>query len=251
MNNHKEAMPHQFHAMSNKTLGDYFVGDGNSSVPEALEMLARNLNGSCTPIVLLGDDQTGKTHLAHAFAHLVEESKPGVAIAAMNAQKLGDSPTREWRKGFRRAVLESDLLILEDAHLIGHSRSLLRRFLWALGKRAEADLPVFLTCNPEHEGGASLVEEVKNRFQKTLTIALERPSFPDLCEILRKKARRYDVSLAEDLIHLLVAWSGKDIVEMESNLIRMNAMARLLDVKPDLEMLQEFLASNLAERLSS
>ena len=100
----------------------FVVGPGNRIAAAAARHAAEAPGRSYNPLVLVGADGVGKTHLLHAVAHLARAIDPELAVRYETAQELVDRVSGALASGtldtLREATAGVGLWLLDDLHEI-------------------------------------------------------------------------------------------------------------------------------------
>src|SRR4051794_27707084 len=105
------------------TFDTFVAGPGSQMAAAAARRAAEAPGTSYNPLFLYGDPAVGKTHLLHAVGTLALTVRPDLHVVCRTADELVDDISSAVSAGtlqaFTDELLESDLILLDDVHLLG------------------------------------------------------------------------------------------------------------------------------------
>ncbi len=186
-------------------LADYFVGEENAGLRHLFdESTIRGLH-ELSPIVLYGEQDTGKTALAITLAvrwSRMTRSRPlhfttGKAFASEFVAALEIDDTNSFRQRYRRCKL----LVIDDLETLGSNGATLTEMANTLDGLADASAPVIVSVDRLPATVDSLSSALISRLSAGFSTALHRPGSGTQRAILEAFANDFDDSLSVDDIH--------------------------------------------------
>lgn len=105
------------------TFDSFVSGPGNQMAAAAARRAAEAPGTSYNPLFVYGEGGVGKTHLLHAVGALALTVRPDLHVVCRTADELVDDISSAVSAGtlqaFTDELLESDLILLDDVHLLG------------------------------------------------------------------------------------------------------------------------------------
>jgi DnaA protein len=183
------------------TFDTFVVGPGSRMAAAAARRAAESPGTSYNPLFVYGAPGVGKTHLLRAVGAHALAVRPELRVDYRSAEGLVDDLSAAVASGnlepFRDALLEADLLLLDDAHrLAGKSRTqeeLLR--LWDEIVRPGAQVVVSSEAAPADVPG--LDEALRARLAGGLVVDMTPPEPETRLEIVQRGAAERGVALAD------------------------------------------------------
>lgn len=211
------------------TLERFACGPENQIACAAVEATAQ-APGATTPLYLAGDSGAGKTHLAHAFAHLCLSHRPmlqiGYAALSDFRDELQQALRRQSMLEFKSRWRSFDCLILEDLQMLRDDAETVQEELFhVLDHFIERRKQLVLTAD---RGARDL--NVPARFQSRLLAGLQaqlRPAGPELRErIVLQRCAEEKVDLPASASAYLARQVLGGVRELEAALAKVFLLAR-------------------------
>jgi len=210
---------------------DHFVtGGGNQLAHAAANSVVENLGQSYNPLFICGGVGLGKTHLLHAIgqAALARQQR----VAYLSGERFTNdfiTAIREgWTEDFRRHYRNVDILMLDDVQFISGKAKTEECFFHTFNELHSHNRQIVLTSDQQPKSIPKLAERLRSRFEWGLIADIQPPDIQTRRDILRSKAEQQDTYLPEAVLELIARRTDHSIRELEGNLNRVLAYARLL-----------------------
>lgn len=130
------------------------------------------------PLVIVGGNGTGKTHLLNAIGNELA-AKPGALVACLQASDFIDDLINalekdrvlSWRTRFRRVTA----LLLDDVHLLGGKDRTQEELFWLYNELAESGRQMVFTSLVPPSEIEGLEERLRTRLEAGLVVELPNP----------------------------------------------------------------------------
>lgn len=190
------------------------------------------------PLFLHGPPGTGKSHLAGALVTAVTAAAPDRVAVRLAAGDLGSfASADEASKPERAAARAADLLVVDDLHqLPERARETVVQLLDRGLRRGQQWV---LTAT---EGPAQLARwpaRLTSRLASGLVVALELPSPASRRVVLAELAGQHGLNATAPLLDWLAERATGSFRELESAILRLEALARWQGTMPTLDVVQE------------
>ncbi len=228
------------------TFDQFMVGESNILAQSACRALAENdyTFGRC----LFMDSGTGlgKSHLTQAVVHQVLRSAPATRLHYLTAQQFSS----EMVKGLRAKTMEQfsrkyiddcDMLLLEDVHTLTGKGKTQEELNIVLDYLLKSGRRVILTSAQPASKIEGLDADFRSRMASGLLASIQPPGFETRVRIIRHKMASQGMLVHDDIVSYMAEVLQDDIRRMESAVMSVKARACLLQMPPDLGMVQEIL----------
>jgi len=192
--------------------------------------VAENPGHSYNPLFICGGVGLGKTHLLHAIGHMALASNIQVLYVSgeqftnefINA--IRERKTEEFRNKYRSV----DMLLVDDIHFISGKEQTEECFFHTFNELHNANRQIAITSNHSPKSIPKLEERLRSRFEWGLIADIQSPDFETRLAILQAKTEQTKVNVAPDVLEFIAQRIQQNIRELEGNLNRVIAYARLL-----------------------
>lgn len=182
------------------TFDTFVAGPGNQMAAAAARRAAEAPGTSYNPLFVYGAVGVGKTHLLHAVGQLALTVRPDLHVLYRTATDLVDDVSSAVSAGtleaFADEVLESDLILIDDAHLLaGKTRTqeeMLR--VWDEIVWTGTQIVLASTVAPAEMEGVS--EAFRGKLAGGLVVDMTPPEPETRVEIVRAAAKLRGITLA-------------------------------------------------------
>ncbi len=211
---------------------DTFVVCAGNRMAHAAAMSAASppSEGSYNPLFIYAAPGLGKTHLLQAIGQqaLANNLKPvyvsGEQFTNDFVAALRERRTEEFRSKYRTA----DLLMVDDIHFIAGKEATEESFFHTFNDLHNSGRQIVVTSDRPPKSMPHLQERLRSRFEWGLTVDIQPPDFETRLAILQSKAGQAQAEVAPDVLDLMAHELKQNIRELEGNLNRVIAYARLL-----------------------
>lgn len=239
------------------TFENYCLGDSNKLPYTIAHYIAENPNKSdFNPFFLYGSVGVGKTHLIQAIGIRIKERNPRARILFL--------PMRQFQNMYVNAVMnqkvpvfinwfqqEVDVLLLDDLQEMS-----------GMTKTAETFFPIF---NYMHNNGKQLVftcdrppmeldgleDRMIDRFKWGVTEELPKPDYTLKRNILKFKAQKNGLSLADDIIDCIASGSTGSVRELEGIVMGLLTRSITLNTPVTIDLAKEVMRHTVKSAPSS
>ena len=220
------------------TLDSFVVGSSNRLAHAAALGIAEDPGHSYNPLFIYGGVGLGKTHLLHGIGHLVSAKHLRVHYASCEQftnefiSAIQERQTKEFRSKYRSA----DVLMIDDIQFISGKEQTEECFFHTFNELHNANRQIIVTSDRPPKSIPRLAERLRSRFEWGLIADIQPPDFETRLAILQTKAKQRGESIAPDALEFIARKIQQNIRELEGNLNRVIAYARLLKARatPDL-----------------
>jgi len=206
------------------TFDTFVAGPGSQMAAAAARRAAEAPGTSYNPLFVYGAPGVGKTHLLHAVGQLALTVRPDLHVLYRTADQLVDDISSAVHGGtleaFADEVMESDLILVDDAHLLaGKSRTqeeLLR--VWDEVVWTGTQIVLAARQAPAELQGVS--EEFRARLAGGLVVDVTPPETEVRVEIVRRGAGERGVKLGHGVDAALAGLPLEGARELHAGLDR-------------------------------
>ncbi|MDH4317639.1 MAG: chromosomal replication initiator protein DnaA [Desulfobulbaceae bacterium] len=228
------------------TFDQFMVGESNILASTACDAIARGETRFGNSLFLNSSTGLGKSHLTQAVAHTVLSTAPGTRLHYLTAQQFSNEMVKGIKGGTmdqftKKYINGCDILLVEDIHtLTGKTKTqdelnIILDYLLKTGRRV-----IFTSAKPPCEL-IGLDEDFKSRMTAGLVTQIQSPDYQTRFNIIRHKAMASGLTLSEEAVDYLAQHLNGDVRRIESALIGINAKANMLNLKADLDLVQDVL----------
>ena len=220
------------------TLDAFVIGNSNRLAHAAALGIAEDPGHSYNPLFIYGGVGLGKTHLLHGIGHLLLTKQLRVHYASCEQftnefiSAIQERQTKEFRSKYRSA----DVLMIDDIQFISGKEQTEECFFHTFNELHNANRQIIVTSDRPPKSIPRLAKRLRSRFEWGLIADIQPPDFETRLAILQAKAKQRGESIAPDALEFIARKIQQNIRELEGNLNRVIAYARLLKTRatPDL-----------------
>ncbi len=212
------------------TFENYVVYEGNELAYTAAKKILEEL-GSINPLIIMGGNGTGKTHLLNAIGN--EYIKRGKVIY-MNSEELLLG---------KNVDLSADILLLDDFHLLLEREDKHPFINLIFENFLKEGKEVVLATNFE-VSMYPLDPSLRSKIESGISVRLKPPNEKMRVNILKIKAKEMKVDLNDDIIFYL-SKNISNLSRLVSSLKKLIAFSKILGEKPTVSMAGEIIKSKI------
>jgi chromosomal replication initiator protein len=215
------------------TFDTFVVGASNRFAFAAAQAVAAKPGKNYNPLFLHGDSGLGKTHLLHAIAHEILNSRPGSRVAIVSSERYTNEFVEALSKGassmteFRRKYRECGALLVDDVQFLAGRDKTAEEFFHTFNALHEHEVQIVLSSDRSPKELKGLEDRLCSRFEWGMRVQIDVPEFETRAAILRKKAEVERIDLSEQVAALLATHIKSNVRELEGALMRVAAFASL------------------------
>ena len=209
------------------TFEKFIVGNSNKMAFAAAKAVAENLANKYNPLLIYGDSGLGKTHLLSSIAHAIRHNRPKSRIVYIKGddftnELIGAIQTgrnSEFREKYRRA----DLLLVDDIQFIAGKVQTQEEFFHTFNTLYESGRQIVLTSDRPPKEMLRLEDRLRSRFEGGLMVDISPPDYETRVAIVKTKAARLGIPLAEDAGNYIAENIKANIRQIEGILKKIQA----------------------------
>ncbi|MGZ5501311.1 MAG: chromosomal replication initiator protein DnaA, partial [Nitrososphaeraceae archaeon] len=232
------------------TFDTFIVGSSNQFAFTAAKSVSEKPGQIYNPLFLYGGVGLGKTHLLQAIGN--EQIKLGKNVVYTTLEMFMNSFTSHLRSQtmdkFREKFRECDLLLIDDIQFISRKEQTQEEFFHTFNELHNMKKQIVITADRQPSRIAGLVDRLKSRFEWGLMADIQPPMLETKIEIIKKKCELDKIVLNSDVISFIATNMGDNIREIEGTIIKINALASVLNQKITLEFAQNAIKDHIKEK---
>lgn len=227
---------------------DFVTGPSNNlAVAAARDLCAK---GQVRTLFINSSPGLGKTHLAQAagcalsetgdrkIAYLTAEQFASRYVAAMRSKELED---------LKQYLCGLDALLLEDVHFFQRKKAMQEMILGVVKNLQSRGARIIFTSSFSPRQMQDMDSQLVSQLCSGILTSMEKPGLDMRREILRRKAKSFQVDLPEEVCDVLSRRLSSDVRQLESCLNSMIFKARLLNAGLSVELALETAAQYAGE----
>jgi len=213
------------------SFSNFIVGECNHLAHSTGLVVAEKPGGTpYNPMFLFGDSGLGKTHLAHAIGIKVKELTPDKTVLYLNATKFTtqftDASLNNDVNNFLHFYQCIDVLIIDDVQEFVNKKKTQSTFFEIFNHLHLRGKQLILTADrPPVELNGIVDERLLSRFKWGLTVELTAPGYQTRLDILKHRAYRDGIELADNVLEYIAVNVTKNVRELEGVLIGLLAQS--------------------------
>ena len=229
--NRQPPLRQEFLGSDQFTFDKFVVGPTNRIAYAAALAVSQNPATKYNPLFIYGDSGLGKTHLLYSIANALRISRPDFRIVyikgddftneLINAIQTGSNS--EFREKFRMA----DLLLVDDIQFIAGKIQTQEEFFHTFNALYESGRQIVLTSDRAPKDMLRLEDRLKSRFEGGLMVDVQPPDYETRVAILKNKAARMGIPLAEEACIYIAENIKSNIRQIEGILKKIQAYLEL------------------------
>lgn len=232
------------------TFESFIVGDSNQFAYTAAKSAAEKPGEQYNPLFLYGGVGLGKTHLLQAIGNY--HHNLGKTVIYTTLEQFMNSFTSHLRSQtmdrFREKFRECDILLIDDVQFLSRKEQTQEEFFHTFNELHNNKKQIVLTSDRQPNKIAGLVDRLKSRFEWGLMADIQPPGLETKIAIIQKKCELDGIRLEKEIIGYIAANMGDNIREIEGTLIKLNALASMLNQPITLEFTQNAIKDQLKEK---
>jgi chromosomal replication initiator protein len=213
------------------TFGRFVVGGSNKFAHAAALAVAENPAHSYNPLFIYGGVGLGKTHIMQAIGNHVLNTKPDLRVCYVSAEKFMNEMIYSIQHGttisFRNKYRGMDVLLIDDVQFLAGKESTQEEFFHTFNSLYDAHKQIVLTSDRPPKDIPTLEERLVSRFEWGLVTDIQPPDFETRVAILRKKAEGENLSIPDEVFHLIADAIKANIRELEGSLVKLVAFSSI------------------------
>ncbi|MGB0960608.1 MAG: chromosomal replication initiator protein DnaA [Halocynthiibacter sp.] len=236
------------------TFDKFVVGKPNELAHAAARRVAEGVEATFNPLFLYGGVGLGKTHLMHAIAHELRDTRPDLNVLYLSAeqfmyrfvQALRDKRMMDFKEMFRSV----DVLMVDDVQFIAGKGSTQEEFFHTFNALIDQNKQIVISADRAPGEIKDLEDRIKSRMQCGLVVDLHPTDYELRLGILQTKVEQYrtqyeDLEICDGVLEFLAHRISTNVRVLEGALTRLFAFSSLVGREITLELAQDCLADVL------
>lgn len=227
------------------TFENHIEGKSNQIARAATKQVSENPGQDYNPLFIYGGVGLGKTHLMHAAGNLIKNNGKAANVAYVHSERfvsdfvkaLGNRTMPEFKSYYRSL----DALLIDDIQFFVGKDSSQEEFFHTYNTLLEIGSQIIVTSDRFPKEINGLEERLISRFESGLTVRVDPPELETRVAILKKKAKKNDIDLSDDVAFLVANKIRSNVRELEGALHRLVASSRFTHRKIDLDLAKDTL----------
>ena len=228
--------PNQFNP--NYVFDSFVVGNGNQLAYAAANSVAMNPGKVYNPLYICGAVGLGKTHLLHAIGQAAQARY--IQVVCVSAEQFTSEFVSAVRQkkvdDFNQKYRQAGMLLIDDINFIGGKKQTEESFFHAFNSLFNANRQMVFTSDQPPKATALLDKRLRSRFESGLVADIQSPDQETRQAILKAKARKREINIADDVLEFIAGQGQQNIRELEGLLNRVTAFAKLLNSPPTMAL---------------
>jgi chromosomal replication initiator protein len=233
------------------TFQHFVIGKSNELAAAAAAAVAEAPGTSYNPLFIYGATGLGKTHLMQAIAHRIVERAPATRVTYITAEQflndvINSIETRSMNE-FKRRYRQSDLLLVDDVHVLAGKQQTQEEFFHTFNALYEAGRQIVLTSDRPPSEIPRLEDRLKSRFEWGMVADVSAPDLEHRIAILRRKAQmdHLEHTIPDDVLHFIADHVQANVRELEGSIIKLLAYSSLRHRVVTVDLAREALRDKL------
>ena len=227
------------------TFKNFIVGKPNELAFAAARRVAEAETAPYNPLFLYGGVGLGKTHLMHAIAQHLRQTRPEKHVVYLSAEKFMYQFIRALRfrdtVAFKEQFRSVDILMIDDVQFIAGKDSTQEEFFHTFNALVDQNRQVVISADKSPNDLEGMEERMKSRLGWGLVADIHPTTYELRYGILQSKADDLGISIPEKILEFLAHKIASNVRELEGALNRIVAYANLIGRPITLETTQDVL----------
>ena len=227
------------------TFENFIVGKPNELAFAAARRVAEAETAPYNPLFLYGGVGLGKTHLMHAIALHLRQTRPEKHVVYLSAEKFMYQFIRALRfrdtVAFKEQFRSVDILMIDDVQFIAGKDSTQEEFFHTFNALVDQNRQVVISADKSPNDLEGMEERMKSRLGWGLVADIHPTTYELRYGILQSKADDLGIEIPEKILEFLAHKIASNVRELEGALNRIVAYANLIGRPITLETTQDVL----------
>jgi chromosomal replication initiator protein len=227
------------------TFANFVVGKPNELAFAAARRVAEANVVPFNPLFLYGGVGLGKTHLMHAIAWHIRDTRPDRRVIYLSAEKFMYQFIRALRYkdtvAFKEQFRSVDVLMIDDVQFIAGKDSTQEEFFHTFNALVDQNHQVIISADKSPNDLEGMEERMKSRLGWGLVADIHPTTYELRLGIMQSKAEQLEVPIPQKVLEFLAHKITSNVRELEGALNRIGAYAKLVGRAVTLENTQDAL----------
>ncbi len=210
---------------------NFVVGEFNKDAHKAALYVAKNGGTMFNPLFIYSHSGLGKTHLLHAIANEVLETRmPNAKILYTTADGFVEEYIKYIKSDRDSQSLKDyfkgiDMLLIDDIQFLAEKVKTSEMFFFVFNELIKNGKRIIITADKQPNELKGLEERLVTRFTQGLTVKINEPDIDTCVEILKQKIANAGMDVEKfdaNVIYFLAEKFSRDVRELEGAI---NALA--------------------------
>jgi chromosomal replication initiator protein len=230
-------------------LDSFVVGSCNRVAHAAALSAVDACSLEANPLVLHGPVGTGKTHLLEGIYAGWRKRHSGWRVVFCTAEDFTNRFLQAMRSGklagVRKHFRDCDALLVDDLHFLANKPATQEEFLHTFDVLQAESRPVVVSCDCHPRLAEIFLPELCDRLLGGAIWGLAQPDQHTRVELLKARAARLEVSIAEPVLRFVAEQLRGNVRELEGALHNVLHYAKVIGRPVDLSLAREALGDLL------
>ena len=227
------------------TFENFVVGKPNELAFAAARRCAEAETAPYNPLFLYSGVGLGKTHLMHAIAWHIRQTRPEKRAVYLSAEKFMYQFIRALRfrdtVAFKEQFRSVDVLMIDDVQFIAGKDSTQEEFFHTFNALVDQNRQIVISADKSPNDLEGMEERMKSRLGWGLVADIHPTTYELRCGILQAKADELKIDFPPKILEFLAHKITSNVRELEGALNRIVAYANLVGRPISLETTQDVL----------
>jgi chromosomal replication initiator protein len=224
------------------SLQDFVASDANR-VAISSAIAAATQQGAYSPLTLVGQPGTGKTHLLEGIWRGVREARLLTRVVYLSAEQFTNQFLEALRQGgmplFRRKLRDVEMLLIDDVQFFANKQSTVVELVHTIDALQRSNRQLVFAADRPPDELKGIGPELLTRLKGGLVCSLAPADFQARLGILRQLTARHAVQVPDDVLTWLAAQLSGDARLLAGAMSRLRAASAAHERPIDLDFAQE------------
>ena len=238
--------------ISDFVFDSFVVGASNRFTHAAALAVAETPAEAYNPLFVYGGVGLGKTHLLNAIGNHVLENHSDLNVVYTTSEKFTNELINSIRydkiEEFRNIYRTADILIIDDIQFLAGKESTQEEFFHTFNALYTAHKQIVISSDRPPRDIPQLEERLKSRFEGGLITDIQPPSLETKIIILRREAKKHNVDVPDEVMHIIASKVKSNIRELRGALTKIIAYSKLIKQQITEDIAKEVLKDFIGEK---
>lgn len=230
----------------------FVVGTSNRFTHAAAQAVAESPAEAYNPLYIYGGPGLGKTHLLNAIGNFIQTKHKDSKVVYTTSEKftndLIEAVAKDTIKDFRAVYRSADVLIIDDIQFLAGKESTQEEFFHTFNTLYNAHKQIVISSDKPPKDIPTLEERLRSRFEGGLITDIQPPSLETKIIILRRLAKKENLEVPDEVMHLVASKIKASVRELEGALTKIAAYSNLSKRAIDMDLAKEVLKELVADK---